>query len=200
MEYLKRAGQPSAAAALLPSAWNPPTKAHVALAEAALGHAGEVVFVLPRAFPHKQFDGPPAETRMRWLVKLCGLSPRFSAAVSDGGLFVEMAGEARALGAERVLIVCGSDAAERIAGWPYPQGLELERQLETGYELLVAPRCAEWLPPARLAHRVHRLPLDGEIQVLSSTQVRELIRSGGDWRSLVPEVLADEIGSAYGRS
>lgn len=200
MEFLRRAGRPSRSVALMPGAWNPPTKAHTALAEAALEHAGEVVLVLPRTLPHKRFEGPAAEVRKRWLVELTGLSPRFSAAVSEGGLFVEMAREARQAGAERVLVVCGSDAAERIVKWRYRAGLEIGRQLEESYELLVAPRGGAWQPPRRLAGRVHHLPLARELQAVSSTQVRELARSGGDWRELVPEALAEEIGRVYGRS
>ena len=47
--------------------------------------------------------------------------PRFSIAGSEGGLFVEIARECRiAYGSDTSLtFLCGSDAAERIAGWDY---------------------------------------------------------------------------------
>jgi nicotinic acid mononucleotide adenylyltransferase len=53
--------------ALFPGAWNPPTVAHLAIARAALNYADEVVWLLPRAFPHKTFDGANFEQRSRML-------------------------------------------------------------------------------------------------------------------------------------
>jgi nicotinic acid mononucleotide adenylyltransferase len=197
MEFLRRTEHPGRTLALLPGAWNPPTLAHAALAAASLEHAEEAVFILPRVFPHKDFDGPPAAIRMEWIAAMSRLDPAFSAAVSEGGLFLDMAREARKQGASRVFIVCGADAAERIATWPYPPGSEIERQLESEFELLVAPRLQSWQPPAHLAARVHKLPLDPKLQVVSSTQIRELIRSGAAWEHLVPAGLAEAIRTGY---
>jgi nicotinic acid mononucleotide adenylyltransferase len=200
MEFIRRAERPGSVVALVPGAWNPPTRAHAALAAAALDYAEEAVFVLPRALPHKEFDGPPPAVRASWIAELTARDGRFSAALSEGGLFVEMAREARAAGAARVLVACGADAAERIVNWAYPAGEEIERQLEAEYEMLVAPRIVTWQPPERFKERLHWLRIDHAIAGISSTQVREAIARGGAWRELVPEELEEAIGRAYGFS
>jgi nicotinic acid mononucleotide adenylyltransferase len=198
MEFIRRAERPGQTLALLPGAWNPPTLAHLELAKSALAHADETVLVIPKAFPHKDFDGPPPEVRARWLAELSRCHPAFSAAVTNGGLFVEMAREAARAGAGRVFIACGADAAERITSWPYEPGMEIERQLESDYELLVAPRLTAWRPPPQLLARVRILDMDPALEEISSTRVREFIRSGGSWRHLVPDSLAEAITRAYG--
>lgn len=200
MEFIRRARPPGRVLALLPGAWNPPTRAHLTLAHAALAIADEAVFVLPRALPHKEFAGPSPETRLEWLDVLARQHPSFSAARSEGGLFLEMAREARRAGAAEVWVVCGADAAERIAGWPYPEGLEIESQLENDYGLLVAPRASEWTPPPHLAHRVRPLAVGAELQTISSSLVRTLISQGKPWHELVPEELRDVLARAYGCS
>jgi nicotinate-nucleotide adenylyltransferase len=191
------AGALDSSVALLAGAWNPPTRAHVELARAALGWARRAVFVLPRAFPHKPLDGAPFEQRVEWIRALAALDPRFAAAVSEGGLFLEMAREARALGAQRVFHVCGADAAARILGWDYGPLPPIEQQLEE-YELLVAPRPLPFRPPEHLRPRVHTLIVPASLDGISSTEVRRRIAAGEPWRHLVPEPLAASIGAAYG--
>lgn len=182
--------------ALLAGAWNPPTRAHVELARAALGWARRAVFVLPRAFPHKRVEGAPFETRVEWIRTLASLDPRFAAAVSDGGLFLEMAREARALGAQRVFHVCGSDAADRIIRWDYGGLPPIEKQLEE-YELLVAPRPLPYRAPEHLRPRVRTLIVPALLDGISSSEVRRRIAAGEPWRHLVPEPLAASISEAY---
>jgi len=117
---LRPAGEPPARVALLPGAWNPPTVAHVAMAQAALSWADEVVLILPRVLPHKEFEGITAQDRVALLAAVAA-ARRFSAATAEGGLYVEMADEAAAyFGADTEIgLVCGRDAAERIAAWDY---------------------------------------------------------------------------------
>src|ERR1022692_4872453 len=57
MEFLILARAKPDRLGILPSSLNPPTLAHLALAEAALAELDEVVLVLPRVFPHKTYDG-----------------------------------------------------------------------------------------------------------------------------------------------
>lgn len=199
MEF-RRDVPPGAALVLFPGAWNPPTSAHVALARAAQEREGPVVFVIPRAFPHKEFAGPGLETRLEWLLRLAAAMPRCGVAVSEGGLFIEMAREARAAlpGAGRVLLLCGRDAAERITGWPYREGDEIEKQLEE-YELLVAPRRGVYVPPAHLAARIHPLAMPPEWDDVCSTEVRERIVRGEPWEHLVPEEIRDSVREWYAR-
>ncbi len=183
---------------LFPGAWNPPTLAHLALARAAAELHGPVAFVIPREFPHKPFTGPSLEERLEWLARLAPRVPRCGIAVSDGGLFIEMAREARAAmpATQRILLLCGRDAAERIVAWPYEEGAKIERQLDE-YELLVAPRRGPYTPPALLASRIQALPMPPGWDDVSSTDVRERIARGEPWESLVPEEIREAVRRRY---
>lgn len=186
MEFLWRGGAGGEAVAVLPGAWNPPTLAHVAMAEAALRHAPEVVLAVARAMPHKGYEGPSLEQRAAWLRAICAARRGFSAAVAEGGLFIEIAREARAAtGASRVLLVCGRDAAGRIVNWDYGAGPTIGRQLEE-FELLVAPRGGPYTPPPALAARIHALELPRQWEDVSSSGVRARRARGEPWRQLVP--------------
>ena len=55
IEFFRRAEGRPRRLGILPGTFNPPTRAHVALAEAALGEVDEALFVLPRSFPHKEY-------------------------------------------------------------------------------------------------------------------------------------------------
>jgi len=68
MEFLRRPiGRPSRLG-VFPGSFNPPTVAHLALARAALRHVDEVVFVLPRVFPHKNYRGATFHQRLDLLL------------------------------------------------------------------------------------------------------------------------------------
>src|SRR5437773_11649127 len=72
MEFFRRAaGQPKALG-VFPGTFNPLTVSHVALAQAALRLVDEVVFVLPRALPHKTWSGASFDDRVNFL--LAGLA------------------------------------------------------------------------------------------------------------------------------
>lgn len=199
MEYLRRAAAASPSLALLPGAWNPPTRAHLALARAGLQAAGEVLLVLPRTFPHKDLAGPALDQRLAWLLRVAESDPRFSVALSDGGLFIEMAREAKRLRPEAgdIFLLCGSDAAERIIAWPYPAETGIEAQLRE-YRLLVAARDGRFAAPPRLAHAVTTLLLEEDCSLISSSEVRRRAEAGEDWAALVPASIAEEVGRVYG--
>jgi len=182
---------------LLPGSFHPPTRAHLALADAALDRVDGVVLVLPRRFPHKDYDAVDLDRRAELLVAAAESHPRFSVAISDGGLFIDMARELRAaLGEAEVAFICGRDAAERIVAWPYPPPDSIDAQLRE-YSLLVAARRGEYAPPPELAARVETLCIDGEFDEHSATEVRERIARGEDWRALVPPAIADRVARLY---
>src|SRR5712692_8152838 len=159
MEFYFRATGKPAKLAILPGAFNPPTRAHLAMAEAALTVADEVLFVLPRAFPHKEYSGAGFDTRVELLRAALARNARFSLASSDRGLFIEMAREARLdYGVTELFILCGRDAAERIVNWDYGRGDSIEKQLEV-FELLVASRGGHYDPPAPIRNRVRSIAL-----------------------------------------
>jgi nicotinate-nucleotide adenylyltransferase len=187
---------PATRIALFPGAWNPPTVAHVEIARAALGHAGEVVWLLPRAFPHKGFEGASFDQRLEMLCRIAEGEPGFSVAVAEGGLYLEMAEEARGyFGPEPELaLLCGRDAAERIAAWDYGREGVFDEMVDR-YPLLVAGRAGGYLPHARHADRVRALIVNRD--EVSSTEVRARIAGGGPWRELVPEVIWDMASGIY---
>ena len=76
------------------------------------------------------------------------MNDRLSAGVADGGLFVEIAREAREQypGAD-IYLLCGRDAAERILTWDYGDP-DFARKMLQEFKLLVAPRVGSYEPPA----------------------------------------------------
>jgi len=194
MEFHIRANQAPAKLAILPGAFNPPTRAHLAMAESALTVVDEVLFVLPRAFPHKEYTGAGFDTRVELLRAALAGNTRFSLASSERGLFIDLAREARMdYGAPAELfILCGRDAAERIVNWDYGRGDNIERQLEV-YELLVASRGGAYEPPPGIRDRVRSIALPAGVEEISSTEVRRRIQAGEPWRDLVPDPVAPLI-------
>ena len=195
MEFHIRADRTPAKLAILPGAFNPPTRAHLAMAESALAVADQVLFVLPRVFPHKEYSGPGFDTRVQWLRAALAGNPRFSLASTDRGLFIDIAREARVdYGAATGLcILCGRDAAERIVNWDYGGADNIEKQLEV-FELLVAARGGHYDPPPQIRNRVRSIALPAGVEEISSTEVRRRIGAGEPWRHLVPGPVARLIG------
>jgi nicotinic acid mononucleotide adenylyltransferase len=111
MQFLRRASGQPLRIGILPGAFNPPTVAHLALARSALAHVEETLFVLPKEFPHKPFEGAPFEARVAMLLAATAGMPSFSVAVSDAGLFRDIAGECREAYHEdaRLSFLCGRD-------------------------------------------------------------------------------------------
>jgi len=191
--YIRAAGNPGKLA-ILPGAFNPPTCAHMAMAEAALSIVDEVVFVLPRAFPHKGYTAAGVDERLALLGVAIGGNPRFSLAASRRGLFIDLAREARSdYGpASELFLLCGSDAAERIIGWDYGSADGIHKQLEY-FRLLVASRGARYEPPPALQERVRSFDLPRDLAQVSSSEVRRRIRTGEPWQALVPAPIAPLI-------
>jgi nicotinamide-nucleotide adenylyltransferase len=198
LEFFRRAAGKPRTLGVLPAGFNPPTRAHLALAEAALGIVDEVLFVLPREFPHKSYETATFDQRVGMLLAATGGEPRQSVASSDGGLFVEIAGECReAYGAETALLfICGRDAAERILNWDYGRPDAVQRMLQD-FELLVAPRSGEFRPTDEMQKRIRPLPFDGGLSAISATEVRERVRRGEPWEQMVPAEIIAMVRKIY---
>lgn len=195
MEFVLRRKPARRRLAVFPGAFNPPTRAHEAMALAALAYADEVALTLAARMPHKAMAAEEAARRLEWMRLLAECDQRVSVAVSDGGLFVEMAREARAAaGVDEVSIVCGRDAAERAIGWDYGDAPGFEEQLKE-FTLLVAPRMGHIELAGPLVERVTLLSIDEQLQSLSSTETRRMIKSGARWQDLVPERIAEQLRS-----
>jgi nicotinate-nucleotide adenylyltransferase len=176
---------------ILAGAFNPVTRAHLALAQAARGSVDEVVCVVPRVYPHKHFHGASLEDRIEML-KLAGLD---RIEVTERGLFVEIARELRGADTE-ISFICGRDAAERIIHWDYGEAGAIEKILEE-FSLFVAERGGAYEAPAHLRNRVRRLGLEEDFSDVSSTEVRRRIEAGERWEHLVPSAIVDHVRRIY---
>jgi nicotinic acid mononucleotide adenylyltransferase len=174
------------------------TVAHLALAEAALKVVDEVVFVLPRQFPHKTYSGASFEQRKELLSLGLAAHPRFSAAVSENGLFVEIADECReCYGADvQLSFLCGRDAAERIVNWDYGRPEAFTEMLRK-FDLLVAARSGEYSPPEDILASFCRLELNGAFDHVSASEVRSRMANGEPWEHLVPEAARQRVSEIY---
>ena len=198
MDLVCRGTREARRVALLPAAWNPPTLAHLALADAALEFADEVLLALPRIFPHKEFEHAGFDLRLAWLGKIAANRAGIGVGVPERGLFLEMARALRTADPtiEQVSIVCGHDAAERFLNWKYEREPDAVEQLRE-FSLLVASRGELYAPPEAVRGSLHLLEIDPELQKISSTEIRRRIARGEPWRHLVPEEIVDEVGCAY---
>jgi len=199
LEFFRRAEGRPQSLGVLPATFNPPTRAHLALARAALAQADGVLFVLPREFPHKPYEGAIFDERVEMLLAATRAEPRFSVAASRGGLFAEIAEECREAYGEvtRLMFICGRDAAERIVDWDYGEP-DAFRRMIARFELLVAPRDGHYQPPAEIQHRVQPLQLSEDIALISATEVRDRLRRGEPWEHLVPPEIVPLARTIYG--
>jgi nicotinate-nucleotide adenylyltransferase len=172
----------------------------MALADAALAVCDEVLFVLPRTLPHKEYDRAGPEDRLEMLLAATASGPRFSVGVSEGGLFIEIARECREIYPDqtRLYFLCGRDAAERIINWDYGHPEAVPRMLDE-FELLVARRGGLYVPPEALRERIHPLPVGTEWEECSATEVRNRIAAGEPWQHLVPREVVELAARIYAR-
>jgi nicotinate-nucleotide adenylyltransferase len=200
VEFFRRPADKPFRLGVFPGSFNPVTVAHLALAEAALNEVDQVLFVLPRQFPHKSYSGASFGQRVELVTAAIDGNPRFSSAACNGGLFVEIAAECReAYGADvRLSFLCGRDAAERIADWDYGRPgafLEMLKQ----FDLLVAARSGEYCPPPGLLSSFAPLELNGAFDHVSASEVRARICNGEPWEHLVPSAVRDQVSEIYKR-
>lgn len=159
-----------------------------------------MIWILPRTFPHKGFEHASFESRRAMLERIAQEDHRFSAAVSEGGLYAEIAREARDfLGPEPdIALVLGRDAAERIAGWDYGVPGYFDDFLRE-YKLLVAARSGEYVPSPLHADRISTLTMSASWDDVSSTELRRRIDAGEEWHDLAPPSLTLMIEQLYRR-
>jgi nicotinate (nicotinamide) nucleotide adenylyltransferase len=198
MRFHRRAAGSPTRLGVFPGSFNPPTIAHLALARAALHAVDEVLFVLPRSFPHKEYQGTSLEQRVNLLTDAVAADPQFSVAISDGGLFIEIARECRGAYSDGVALsfLCGRDAAERIASWNYGRA-EAWPEMLREFDLLVAPRAGDYKPGPDELGSFAQIPIDPRYNVISATEVRRRIAAGEPWEHLVPEAIHTRVRAFY---
>jgi nicotinate-nucleotide adenylyltransferase len=178
---------------IIAGAFNPLTRAHVALADAAQAHVHEIVFALPRAFPHKPYHGASLEHRLEMIQRACP----HRVEVTEGGLFIDIAREIRRADPEsEIYIVCGRDAAERIVNWNYADPRTLDQMFEE-VQLLVADRQGSYQPPGALRDRIHPLTVSRDFDDVSSSEVRRRMEAREPWEHLVPESIVELVRRIY---
>jgi nicotinate-nucleotide adenylyltransferase len=182
---------------ILAGSFNPPTIAHIELAQAASACVDLIVCVVPQVFPHKEYSGATLEQRVEML-QAAGLAIPHAIASTRQGLFIDIARECRDhYGTEaRLSFICGRDAAERILNWDYGRTGVVEEMLAE-FELLVAPRGGHFSPPVEYRHRIHALNIGSGHEEVSSTEVRERIARGEPWEHLVPENIREQVREIY---
>jgi nicotinate-nucleotide adenylyltransferase len=199
LEFLfRRAAEPERAA-IFPGTWNPPTIAHTEIARAALDRVDEVVWAIPRVLPHKNWSGATFEQRCDMICRIARADTGFAAAISDGGLYVDIARAAREAygGGREISILCGRDAAERIERWEYEDEGVFEA-LVREFPLLVASRAGAYATDLPHARRIETLELANSFGEVSSSEVRRRIAAGESWEALVPEAIRSEVRAIYG--
>jgi nicotinate-nucleotide adenylyltransferase len=199
MEFYRRCNGSPSRLGIFPGAFNPVTVAHVALASAAFSQVDEVVYILPRAFPHKSYTGASFAQRVELLCAAVKEGEACSIAAADGGLFLEIAAECRAVYGDAISLtfLCGRDAAERIVNWDYGDPGACAAMLRQ-FELLVAARRGEYAPPPEFRHAIKVLDLPGEFDHVSATGVRQKIARGEPWEHLVPPATRQLARQIYG--
>lgn len=197
MRVHRRAKKDTRKLGVLPGSFNPLSIAHVELAEAALAHVDEVLYVVPSALPHKEYFGATLEQRIG-MIEAAGIAETHSIASTGQPLFVDIARECGEIyGPEvRLLFVCGRDAAERILKWDYGREGAADEMMRS-FELLVAPRGGALVAPDRFAHRIHTLEIRPGHELVSSSEIRERLKRGLPWEHLVPEAIVDEVRRIY---
>jgi len=180
---------------ILPAAFNPPTIAHIALAETAREQFGldQVALVLPKTLPHKRLDREDFDRRLRWLASLVANQDAWLAASAERGLVVDIVREFReqvSAGVE-LFVISGRDAAERFAAWDYGDAASFDEQLRH-FQLLVGSRNGAYRVEPRHSRRIHSFAISTEYNRVSATAVRDQL----DLKT-VPEAIRDSVKKAF---
>jgi nicotinate-nucleotide adenylyltransferase len=180
---------------ILSAAFNPITRAHLALAHSAYDHyqLHEVLFVLPITQPHKRIYDAPIEARLQMMNLAVQGNPAFSIGACTHGLFIDICRATTVAypPQTRLWFITGRYAAERILTWPYPDPAAALGELFARAELLVADRGGAFaLPDQPLvrehAAHIHHLPLAGEYSHISATEIRTRLAKGEEVGERVP--------------
>ncbi len=202
LRFVGRVPQAGGRVALLSGSFNPPTSAHLLIAERAKADGCDAaVFVLPAQVAGKEPGGLIAEDR---LLALRMIAPRsgLGIAVASHGLYVEQAeAAARAFPGAALHFLVGSDKVIQIfdASWYEDRDAALDRLFSLA-SFTVAPRAAdgprlrallEAPENRRFADAIRVVALHPSVADLSSTRVRGLLEAGADASGYVAPAVAN---------
>ncbi len=190
--------------AVLPGAYNPPTRAHLALADAARVRGFDcVLFSLGTITLDKRESGLALDERLHLLAEIASGQEGLGVVLHNRGLYAEQAEALRRAcpGVELFTFVVGMDKVGQIFDARYYRDFESSlAALFDRARLLVAPRgeldhaAFESLladePARRYADRVDWLELDPRWRALSATAVRERLARGEPAAEWLPEPVA----------
>jgi len=195
---------------VLAGSFNPPTRGHVALVEAAR-RAGvdAILLLLPlRAVDKEAVTRASAVDRALMLTEWAAHHPGTGVALVNRGLYVEQAVLLTAAFPDsRIVFIVGHDKITQIFDPRYYEERDAAlRALFARASFRVAPRAGQGDAALRallvqaenalFAASVAPLAVDADVDALSSTAVRERARAGEPWEALVPDEAARFIREA----
>jgi len=201
--WVHRAGPGARRIGILSASFNPPTRAHLALLEAAREafQLEENVLLLAITHVEKPLSGFPLPERLAMLQAIARARPGWSVALCNRARFFEKAQALRENVGEgpELFFVMGGDTMVRLFDPRYYPDIPMESALEPFFQtahLLVAPRPPWDRPsleaflqaPSRAAYRarIAFLTLDPAFATLSSSEVRQRLARGEPVDTLVP--------------
>jgi nicotinate-nucleotide adenylyltransferase len=184
---------------VLGGAYNPITRAHLLLARYARQQfkLDEIIFVLPKILPNKPLVGASVEQRLEMMrLGITGI-PYISLGVCSHGLFLDICTALQQIYPQKpeIFFIAGRDAAERILIWPYDDPAAALAKMFAGFQLLVFERGGKFQLPEnplilKYTDRLHTLEMEENMDIVSSTEVRQRISGGRSITELVPEEVA----------
>ena len=197
-------GLPSIDARLgvLGGAYNPITRAHLLLAHHSREQhkLHEVIFVLPRTLPNKPLVEVSLEQRLEMMRLGTAAIPYISLGLCSHGLFIDICTGLKQIYPQKpeIFFITGRDAAERILSWPYTDAASVLAQMFASFQMLVFEREGKLdLPKNPLieqySERIHTLEIAENLDHISSTKVRQRVRTGQSIEDLVPKEVEDFI-------
>jgi nicotinamide-nucleotide adenylyltransferase len=201
---------------VLSGAFDPPTRAHTTLARAARrGRGGAFLFSLAARTIDKDATPAALALRLRMLTAIAVQRTHVGVVVCNRGLYVDQAEALRELGIGRVTFVIGFDKVPQLFDARYYEDREaaLKRLFTLAKFLVVARDGAGVEALARFMALPDQCEYAGAIEALSltapeeralrdvsSTRVRALRETRGDWQLLVPREIWPLVrqSSAYG--
>ena len=187
---------------VLGGAYNPITRAHLLLARYSKVQfkLDEIIFVLPTSLPNKPLLGTPLEQRLEMMRLGVRGVPYISLGICSHGLFLDICTALQELYPQKpdIFFITGRDAAERILSWPYSDPAAALAEMFACFQLLVFQRKGKLRLPKnplieKYKSRIHTLEMAENLDLISSTAVRELVRAGLPIRDLVPHAVANFI-------